>query len=140
MGRRRHRVQLQNKDPRGFKEFVDQLAQHSGIGSALTMRGVQKRRPSLFDLVDKIKTVAAPTLIMTGDEDFPCLEPALLLKRTIMTSALVVLPNSGHAINLEEPQLFNRHVGDFLKSVDTGAWRPRDPRAMAASILGGTRS
>ena len=134
------RVQLQNKDPRGFREFVDQLAQHSGIGSALTMRGVQKRRPSLFDLVDRIKTIAAPTLIMTGDEDFPCLEPALLLKRTIMTSALVVLPNCGHAINLEEPDLFNRQLGDFLHSVDIGAWRPRDPRAMAASILGGTRS
>ena len=129
------RVQLQNKDPRGFREFVDQLAQHSGKGAALTMRGVQKRRPSLFELVDKIKTIDAPTLIITGDEDFPCLEPALLLKRTIMTSALVVLPNSGHAINLEEPELFNRCVGDFVRSVDTGAWRPRDPRAMAASIL-----
>lgn len=129
------RVQLQNKDPRGFREFVEQLAQHSGKGAALTMRGVQKRRPSLFDLVDKIKTVKAPTLIVTGDEDFPCLEPALLLKSTIMTSALVVLPNSGHAINLEEPELFNRCVDDFLRSVDTGAWRPRDPRAMAASIL-----
>ncbi len=129
------RVQLLNKDPRGYAEFVDHLSQHSGKGSALTMRGVQKRRPSLFDLVDKIKAVSAPTLIMTGDEDFPCLEPALLLKRTIMTSALVVLPNSGHAINLEEPELFNRHVADFLHSVDTGAWRPRDPRAMVASIL-----
>ncbi|MGC1780508.1 MAG: alpha/beta hydrolase [Xanthobacteraceae bacterium] len=129
------RVQLQNKDPRGFREFVEQLAQHSGKGAALTMRGVQKRRPSLFDLIDKIKTVKAPTLIMTGDEDFPCLEPALLLKSTIMTSALVVLPNSGHAINLEEPELFNRCVDDFLRSVDTGAWRPRDPRAMATSIL-----
>ncbi|MFZ0608464.1 MAG: alpha/beta hydrolase [Xanthobacteraceae bacterium] len=129
------RVQLQNKDPRGFREFVEQLAQHSGKGAALTMRGVQKRRPSLFDLVEEIKTVKAPTLIMTGDEDFPCLEPALLLKSTIMTSALVVLPNSGHAINLEEPELFNRCVDDFLRSVDTGAWRPRDPRAMAASIL-----
>jgi pimeloyl-ACP methyl ester carboxylesterase len=133
------RVQLQNKDPRGFREFVDQLAQHSSIGSALTMRGVQKRRPSLFELVDKLKTISAPTLIMTGDEDFPCLEPALLLKRTIMTSALVVLPNSGHAINLEEPELFNRQVDDFLHSVDIGAWRPRDQRAMAASILASTR-
>lgn len=134
------RVQLQNKDPRGFREFVDQLAQHSATGSALTLRGVQKRRPSLFDLVDRIATITAPTLIMTGDEDFPCLEPALLLKRTIMTSALVVLPNSGHAINLEEPELFNRTVADFLHSVDIGAWKPRDPRAMAAAILGGTRT
>src|SRR5262245_56826786 len=51
------RVQYQNKDPRGWKEFAEQLAGHSAEGSALTMRGVQKRRPSLFDLVDKMKTI-----------------------------------------------------------------------------------
>ena len=55
------RVQFQNKDPRGWKEFTDQLREHSTEGAALTMRGVQKRRPSLFDLVDKIKTITAPT-------------------------------------------------------------------------------
>src|SRR4249919_3449343 len=60
------RVQHQNKDPRGWREFADQLAEHSTEGAALTMRGVQKRRPSLFDLVDKMKTITVPTLIMTG--------------------------------------------------------------------------
>ena len=81
------RVQFQNKDPRGWKEFADQFAEHSTEGAALTMRGVQKRRPSLFDLVDKMKTITVPTLIMTGDEDWPCLEPGLLMKRTIPTAA-----------------------------------------------------
>jgi pimeloyl-ACP methyl ester carboxylesterase len=130
------RVQLQNKDPRGWREFADQLAQHSTKGSALTMRGVQKRRPSLFDLTDKIKTITAPTLIMSGDEDFACLAPGLMLKQTILTSALVVIPNTGHAINLEEPALFNSFIAEFLRSVDAGTWRPRDPRAMSGSILG----
>src|ERR671937_2208906 len=55
------RVQFQNKDPRGWKEFVDQLTEHSSEGSAHTLRGVQKRRPSLFDLVDKMKTITTPT-------------------------------------------------------------------------------
>jgi pimeloyl-ACP methyl ester carboxylesterase len=130
------RVQLQNKDPRGWREFADQLAQHSTKGSALTMRGVQKRRPSLFDLTDRIKTIKAPTLIMSGDEDFACLAPGLMLKQTILSSALVVIPNTGHTINLEEPALFNSVISDFLQSVDSGAWRPRDPRAMSAAILG----
>ena len=88
------RVQFQNKDPRGWKEFADQLAGNSTKGSALTMRGVQKRRPSLFDLVERMKTITAPTLVMTGDEDWPCLEPALLMKRMIPTAGLVVLPNT----------------------------------------------
>ncbi len=130
------RVQYQNKDPRGWAEFRDQLAEHSAEGSAGTMRGVQKRRPSLFDLTDKMKTITAPTLIMTGDEDWPCLEPGLLMKRTIPTSALVVMPNAGHAINLEEPAAFNQHLADFFHAVDVGAWRARDQRALAPAIFG----
>jgi len=130
------RVQYQNKDPRGWKELADQLAGNSTRGSALTMRGVQKRRPSLFDLVEQMKTITAPTLIMTGDEDWPCLEPALLMKRTISTAGLVVMPNCGHAINLEEPGAFNQHVADFLHAVAEGRWPTRDPRAMVNAILG----
>lgn len=130
------RVQLQNKDPRGWKEFADQLKEHSTEGAALTMRGVQKRRPSLFDLVDKMKTITVPTLVMTGDEDWPCLKPGLLMKRTIPTAALVVMPNAGHTINLEDPAAFNQHLADFFHTVDVGAWRKRDPRAMVTAILG----
>jgi pimeloyl-ACP methyl ester carboxylesterase len=130
------RVQHQNKDPRGWREFTDQLAQHSAAGSAMTLRGVQSRRPSLYDLVEEMKQITAPTLIMTGDEDWPCLEPAILMKKTIPTAGLVVLPNSGHAINLEEPAAFNRHVDEFFQAVELGKWPKRDPRAMASSILG----
>jgi pimeloyl-ACP methyl ester carboxylesterase len=130
------RVQFQNKDPRGWAEFRDQLAQHSTEGSAGTMRGVQARRPSLYELTDKMQTITAPTLIMTGDEDWQCLEPGLLMKRTIPTAGLVVMPNAGHTINLEEPAAFNQHLADFLHAVDVGAWPKRDPRALVAGVLG----
>jgi hypothetical protein len=40
----------------------------------------------------------------------------------------VVLPKTGHAVNLEEPDLFNQIVGDFLARVDARSWFPRDPR------------
>ena len=130
------RVQFQNKDPRGWKEFLISFGEHSSEGSALTLRGVQKRRPSLFDLVDKMKTITAPTLVMTGDEDWPCLEPGMLMKHTIPTAALIVMPNAGHGINIEDPAAFNQHLADFFHSVDVGIWRKRDPRAMVSSILG----
>ena len=130
------RVQFLNKDRRGWQEFADQLAEHSTPGSARTMRGVQKRRPSLFDLTDKLATIAAPTLIMTGDEDWPCLEPALFMKRTIRSADLVVMPGTGHALNLEEPAAFNAHLDRFFHTVDIGRWRSRDERALAGSILG----
>jgi pimeloyl-ACP methyl ester carboxylesterase len=130
------RVQFQNKDSHGWRKFVDQLAEHSSRGAALTMRGVQQRRPSLFDLIGCMKTITAPTLIMTGDEDWPCIEPALLMKRTIFSAGLVVIPNTGHAINLEEPAAFNQHLDNFFRAVESSQWPMRDARAMSASILG----
>ena len=54
------RVQYLNKDPRGYAEFLTQLMEHSSLGSANTMRGVQARRPSLWDLVDKMKALDVP--------------------------------------------------------------------------------
>lgn len=130
------RVQFENKDPRGFAEFRQQLAEHSAIGSRNTQLGVQKERPSLYDLVDQMKALTVPTLVLTGDEDWPCLQPALLMKQTIPSAALSVMPNCGHTINLEDPDQFNRIVGDFIAQVDAGRWPTRDPRAMVASITG----
>jgi len=66
-----------------------------------------------------------PTLIMIGDEDEPCIEPAIFLKRTIPASGLSSFPQCGHAINLEEPDLFNRTVLDFLTTVEAGRWAER---------------
>jgi pimeloyl-ACP methyl ester carboxylesterase len=130
------RVQHQNKDPRGWRELAEALVGHSVRGSAMTLRGVQKRRPSLYDLTSEMAKITTPTLIMTGDEDWPCLEPGLLMKKTIPTAGLVVMPNSGHAINLEEPDAFNRYLDDFLHAVALGKWPTRDARAMAPTMLG----
>lgn len=130
------RVQFQNKNPRGWQEFRDQLAGHSALGSANTMRGVQAERPSLFDLKDAMAGITAPTLVLTGDEDWPCLLPGVMMKETIPTAALVVMANCGHTINIEEPDSFNRIVLDFLAQVDAGTWQNRDPRAKSTSILG----
>jgi pimeloyl-ACP methyl ester carboxylesterase len=130
------RVQYENKDPRGHAEFKKMLAEHSAVGSANTQAGVQKERPSLYALVDEMKRLTIPTLIVTGDEDWPCLLPGILMKQTIPSAALAVIPNSGHAINIEEPDEYNRIVGAFLSQVETGRWPERDPRAISASITG----
>ena len=130
------RVQFENKDPRGFAEFKQQLAEHSKIGARNTQLGVQGQRPSLYDLVDDMKKLTVPTLVLTGDEDWPCLQPSLLMKQNIPTAALSVMPNCGHTINIEDPDQFNRIVGDFMLQVDSGRWPTRDPRALSASITG----
>lgn len=130
------RVQFRNKDPRGFAEAIRQLSEHSALGSANTMLGYQGQRPSLYELTDAIAGIDVPVLVMTGDEDEPCLEPSLMLKRTISKASLAVLPGSGHAINLEEPLLFNQLLDDFFHQVESGQWRARDPVAACPSIHG----
>ena len=129
-------MQFLNKDPRGWQEFADRLAGHSAKGSANTLRGVQKERPSLWDLLSEIKRITLPVLIVAGDEDEACIEPGLLLKRNIPAAGLVLLPKTGHAVNLEEPEAFNRMLLEFLHAVEAGRWGPRDPRSLAPGIHG----
>ncbi len=129
------RVQFMDKDPFGWREFHAQLAEGSAKGHALTQRGVQMQRPSILDLGPQLEKLAVPTLIMTGDEDDPCLEPGIFMKRKIPTSGLVVLPKSGHTINLEEPEAFNRAVLDFLTAVDAGKWTRRNPASQTGSAV-----
>ena len=129
------RVQLARKDPKGWQEFADQFHEHSNVGSALTFKGVQGRRPPIFDLEPKLRALDVPTLIMTGDEDDPCLEPAIFMKRCIPRSGLVMFPQAGHAINLEDPDLFNRTVLDFLTAVEAGKWANRDAGSASGSLL-----
>ena len=99
------------------------------------MRGVQMKRPSVYELGAQMRRLEVPTLIMTGDEDEPCLEPAIFMKRKIRSSGLVVLPKAGHTINLEEPDAFNRAVLDFLTAVDAGRWPLRNPASLAKSAI-----
>ena len=132
------RVQFQNKDPRGWAEFRDQLAGHSLRGAANTMRGIQGKRPSIYDLEDGMRAIRVPTLVLTGDEDDPCLTPNVFMKRTIPAAALITLPNSGHTINIEEPFLFNQALEWFLSQVRSGCWPQRDTRSQTGSITGMT--
>jgi pimeloyl-ACP methyl ester carboxylesterase len=130
------RVQLQNKDPRGWQQFVANLGEHNAKAAAKTLRQVQASRASLYDLEAVLKAVKAPTLLLVGDEDEPCLDVNLWMKRLMPTARLAILPAAGHAINLEEPALFNQLVEQFLAQVDRGAWQPRDSRAVPGQAVG----
>jgi pimeloyl-ACP methyl ester carboxylesterase len=129
------RVQLQNKDPRAFREFCKEFAGHSALGSANTLRGVQARRPTIYSLARGLARMKVPTHILSGDEDNNCLEPGIFIKRVCLAARLTVVPATGHAVNIEEPDLFNRLTGEFLTLVDSGRWRPRDPRSLNPSTM-----
>jgi proline iminopeptidase len=122
------RIPFLLKDPRGFAEFTARLASHDPRGSTFMSRGFQGARPSLYDFEAELRKLRTPALIVVGDEDDRCIEPGLFLKDAIPASGLVVLPKTGHVVNLEEPDLFNAAVGDFIARVEAGRWAARDPR------------
>jgi 3-oxoadipate enol-lactonase len=126
------RIPFLVKDPRGHREFADALARHDIKGSANTLRGFQAGRPPIYDFEDDIRRIALPTLIVCGDEDDPCIEPSLFLKKQIAASGLAMFAKTGHTVNLEEPALFNETLERFLALVDAGLWPARDPRSVRA--------
>lgn len=116
------RLFLRDKDPWGYAEHLRILGEHDPLGAALTMRGVQAQRPSLYDLRDELAAMTVPTLIVAGDADDALLDADLMLRRTLPRAGLAVLPHSGHLTNLEEPTLFNRLVETFHLQVEAGRW------------------
>jgi len=129
------RVQYQNKDPRGFHEFCEEFADHSALGSANTLRGVQAHRPTIYSMAKGLARMKVPTHILSGDEDNQCLDPGIFIKRVCPAARLTVVAATGHAVNVEEPDLFNRLTDEFLSLVDSGRWRPRDPRSLNKSTM-----
>ncbi|HEV2678667.1 MAG TPA: alpha/beta hydrolase [Aliidongia sp.] len=117
------RIQLKRKDPRAWAEFMSHLREHSAEGSSHTMARYQAGRPSLWSFEAELRRLRLPVLVAVGDEDEPCVEASLYLKRHLPNAGLWMAPNTGHAINLEEPAAFNQVTGDFFSAVGRGAWR-----------------
>jgi pimeloyl-ACP methyl ester carboxylesterase len=100
-----------------------------------TLKGYQALRPSLDDFKEQMAKCTVPTLIISGDEDEPCLDASLLLKRRMPSAGLVFMPQTGHVCNLEEPELFNMACEKFFHQVESGQYRMRDPRATPDRIF-----
>jgi pimeloyl-ACP methyl ester carboxylesterase len=124
------RVQLQRKHPMAWRVFVEHLGEHSAHAAARTLRRVQAGRAALEGMDAALSGVDLPVLLLVGDEDEPCLDVNLWMKRRMRSARLAVLPGSGHVLNIEEPALFNGLVEHFIGEVERGTWQRRDPRAM----------
>ena len=111
-----------HKDPRGFAEFARMLAEHSPVGHARTMRELQAKRPSLWELEGELKQFSVPLLVLVGDEDDWCVDSSVYLKRTVPTAGLCVIPRSGHTITSEEPAAFNAAFADLIANAEAGRW------------------
>ncbi|MCP3734637.1 pyrimidine utilization protein D [Sphingomonas sp. RP10(2022)] len=80
---------------------------------------VEKRIAALaaFDVADRLATLAADVLILVAEDDM--LVPAAAgarLHAALSGSRIAAMPRGGHACNVTEPDGFNRHVLDYLRS------------------------
>jgi pimeloyl-ACP methyl ester carboxylesterase len=112
------RYRLKEKNPAEYHHFIEQIAAGSPLGITNTMRGVQQRRPPLYAHKDAIAALKVPALIVVGEEDEPCVKPSYFLKETLPGARLEIVPKTGHAVNLEEPVLYNRRVLGFIEGVE----------------------
>ena len=129
------RSRFQQKDSRGFAAFVQRLSEHSDTGAANTLQEYQGRRPSLHDFEADWKALDLPVLILCGDEDEPCLQTSLWLKQVLPNAGLTLFAKTGHTVNLEEPDAFNRELWNFLSLAETGRWTPALPVPKDAPLV-----
>jgi pimeloyl-ACP methyl ester carboxylesterase len=127
------RIQLRSKDAAAWQRSLDHLSSHPWQPAAHMLRGVQVGRPSLRQQEDTLRSVSVPVHLMVGDEDTSCLHVNIWLKQIMACARLSVFPASGHALNLEEPDLFNAVLASFMALVDSGNWRPRNPATMPSA-------
>lgn len=120
-----NRMQLRDKNPRAFENFCAKFMQHSALGHANIVRGVQGRRPALHTLEPKLRALKVPAHVIVGDEDPGAVDAGIYIKRVCSAARLTVAPATGHLVNLEEPELLNRLTEDFYSLIESGRWRPR---------------
>jgi pimeloyl-ACP methyl ester carboxylesterase len=59
--------------------------------------------------------LSAPLLVIVGDTDHDMvIERSRELAQTVHGARLIVMPNAGHMMSLEYPDVFKRHVREFL--------------------------
>ena len=65
--------------------------------------------------LDRLRDITVPTLILVGDHDQA--DPAMSreMNARIAGSKLVVLPSSGHMTFVDQPDLFDRAITDFVR-------------------------
>jgi pimeloyl-ACP methyl ester carboxylesterase len=112
-----NRKRLKDKNPAEFRRFNEQMLAMSPMGHANTSRGVQGRRPTLYVHEKRLAALHLPVLVVVGDEDEPCRKPSDFLGRVLPDASLHVIPQTGHCVNLENPDQFNRLCLGFTGAV-----------------------
>lgn len=90
----------------------EERCRRSPIGLANSLRGVgQGVAPPVHS---GLAGISSPTTLIVGALDVKYLELGQLMAESIPRSRLVVVPDAGHAVHLEQPDLFASAVEEAL--------------------------
>jgi pimeloyl-ACP methyl ester carboxylesterase len=108
------------------REMQEAMGHHaSAQGLAHAARGMLAQKDSR--VIDALGTIAVPTLVIVGDKDEPFVAPCEYMAKKIPGARLEVITDAGHSSNLDQPDAFNRVLGQFLDSLDMGPRNERTP-------------
>ena len=85
---------------------------HDPAGLALAARGILTQHDAR--VITSLPDIAVPTLVVVGEDDRPFLAAADYMAAKIPGATKVVIPAAGHASNIDQPDLFDLAVTDFL--------------------------
>ena len=99
----------------GGSEEVRVSTHRSADGLAKAARGMLAQ----FDnrIIQSLSGIDRPTLVLVGERDEPFLAGADYMANRIAGSVKVVIPNAGHAANIDNPADFNDAVSSFLSAL-----------------------
>jgi pimeloyl-ACP methyl ester carboxylesterase len=93
------------------------LASHhrSAQGLAHAARGMLAQRDAR--VITSLDSITVPTLVLAGAKDEPFLAATDYMASKIPTATKVIIPDAGHAANIDQPDAFNRAVLTFLERI-----------------------
>lgn len=89
------------------------VARHrSATGLAQAARGMLAQQDSR--IIDALPGIDVPTLVLVGENDTPFLGASDYMAKKIPGAVKVVIPDAGHAANIDQPAAFSKAVLDFF--------------------------
>ncbi len=92
--------------------LADRLERDSARGLALAARGILTQRDAR--VIDALPAITIPALVLVGARDTDYLGAAGYLATHLPRAVHAVIPDAGHACNVDQPDLFTRQVLAFL--------------------------
>jgi pimeloyl-ACP methyl ester carboxylesterase len=96
----------------GGSDEVQSTRHRSADGLAKAARGMLTRQDSRA--IESLPGISLPTLVLVGADDERFIAPTDYMAAKIPGASKVVIADAGHGPNINQPEAFNRAMGEFL--------------------------